>query len=172
MRPSQQFALRLSGTVAACSALFVVAVLPADASPNFDELGYLDSTARCSAPATAVLFGATATARIAICTTSGGGYEYRGVRIRDGARLVLPASTATGGGYVADNDGISYTVTSKSVVVSAGSKVIRSESWLDFHGSATSSSPGPGPGPTSSSSTPTTPTTSMAPLPAEVGGSR
>jgi hypothetical protein len=84
-------------------------------------------------------------------------------------RLVLPASAATGGGYVADNDGISYTVTSKSVVVSAGSKVIRNESWLDFHGSATSSSPGPGPGPTSSSSTPTT---SMAPLPAEVGGSR
>ena len=60
--------------------------------------------------------------------------EYRGVRLRDGAKLIVPASQS-GDGYTADNDGITYIVTEDSLVVSAGTRVIREESMIDFHGS-------------------------------------
>jgi len=121
---------------------------------------------------------------MAICKTAGGQYEYRGVRVSDGAALTVPASQS-GDGYVADNDGITYTVTSKSLVVSAGNNVIRKEPMVDFHTPAPAAPPTTTPGapttPTSGTTTsttsttgtttPTTPTTPLPPpLPAEVGG--
>jgi len=121
---------------------------------------------------------------MAICKTAGGQYEYRGVRVSDGATLTVAASQS-GDGYVADNDGITYTVTSKSLVVSAGNNVIRKEPMVDFHTPAPAAPPTTTPGapttPTSGTTTsttsttgtttPTTPTTPLPPpLPAEVGG--
>ncbi len=97
----------------------------APADPSTDALGFVDSTARCAAPDTAVAFGSTATSRVAICKTSTGKYEYHGVRISDGAKLVVPASASADGGYVAQSDGITYTVTSSSLVVSEGNQEIR-----------------------------------------------
>jgi hypothetical protein len=156
-----------------------IAAAAACSAPAFDSQGYLDSTARCSDAA--VLFGSTDSSRVAICKTSGG-YEYRGVRVRDGAKLVLSASSAGGGSYTAVNDGITYTVSSSSLVVSSGGSMVRKESWVDFHGpqsqSSTSSTSAT---PTTSSSAPTTsaiptsttPTSTTPlppPLPAEVGG--
>jgi hypothetical protein len=102
---------------------------------------------------------------VAICKTPGGQYEYRGVRVRDGAKLIVPASQS-GDGYVTDNDGMTYLVTSKSLVVSVGNKVIREEPMVDFHGPETAQAPAAPPPPT------TTPTTPLPPpLRAEVGGS-
>jgi hypothetical protein len=86
--------------------------------------------------------------------------------VRDGAKLIVPAAQS-GDGFVADNDGITYTVTSKSLVISVGDKVIRDEPMVDFHQSGAPAMPA-GPPPTT-----TTPTTPLAPpLPAEVGGGR
>jgi len=113
-----------------------VAVPPALAAPATDGAGYVSSTARCEAPATVVVFGSTDTSRVAICRTSGGTYEYRGVRIRDGAKLVVPAEASTDGAFVADSGGIGYMVTAKSLVVSEGNKVIREEPMVEFHGPA------------------------------------
>ena len=96
----------------------------------------MNSTARCEAPATAVVFGSTDDSRVAICRTAGGTYEYRGVRIRDGAKLVVPAEASTDGAYVADSGGIGYMVTAKSLVVSEGNKVMREEPMVEFHGPA------------------------------------
>ncbi|WP_163749184.1 hypothetical protein [Mycolicibacterium helvum] len=170
--------IRVAGVTAAaaCSVLLLTALPQAGAAPAFDSQGYLDSTARCAD--TAVLFGSTDSSRVAICKTSGG-YEYRGVRVRDGAKLVVSASSAGGGSYTAINDGITYTVSSSALVVSSGGSAVRKESWVDFHGpqSSTSSSAAP----TSSSATPTTSATPTSttptsttplppPLPAEVGG--
>jgi hypothetical protein len=154
--------IRAAGVAAAaaCSALLLTALPQAGAAPAFDSQGYLDSTARCSD--TAVLFGSTDSSRVAICKTSGG-YEYRGVRVRDGAKLVLSASSAGGGSYTAVNDGITYTVSSSALVVSSGSSAVRKESWVDFHGPQSQS-------PTSSSAAPTSTTPLPPPLPAEVGG--
>lgn len=177
---------RLTVAAAACSALLAFGVSSATAAPTTDDQGYVDSTARCTAPNSAVAFGSTATSRVAICKTAGGQYEYRGVRVSDGAKLIVPASQS-GGGYLAENDGITYTVTSKSLVVSAGNNVIREEPMVDFHtpgtAAAQAGTPAPAAPATSATTTPTTPPTSTSatptsttplppPLPAEVGGGR
>ncbi|TGD87343.1 hypothetical protein BayCH28_13235 [Mycolicibacterium sp. CH28] len=172
--------------VAASSALLFTALPSAAAAPAFDGQGYVDSTARCSSSDTAVLFGSTETSRVAICKTSGGQYTYRGVRVRDGAKLVLSASSNGDGSYQANNDGITYTVSSNSLTVSSGGSVTRKESWVDFHGpkapaSSTGTSTSTAPtstsaaptttAPTSTSTTPTSTTPLGPPLAAEVGGS-
>jgi len=155
--------------VAAATCLVLPALwLPsASAAPATDDQGYVDSAARCLPPATAVLFGSTDSSRVAICKASGGQFEYRGVRLRDGAKLIV-AATQSGAGFVADNDGISYTVTAKSLSISQGGNVIREESMVDFH--RPDAPVGPGPGPAPATTTPTTPL--PPPLPAEVGGGR
>jgi hypothetical protein len=154
------FSQRLTVAAAACSALLAIGLPSASAAPAADDQGYVDSTARCTPPNTAVFFGSTESSRVAICKTPGAHYEYRGVRVRDGAKLIVAASQS-GDGYVADNDGMSYTVTSKSLVVSVGSKVIREEPMVDVHSPETPAAPPP---------TTTTPTTPLPPpLPAEVG---
>jgi hypothetical protein len=148
---------RLTAAAAACLVLFAIGASSASAAPAADDQGYVDSTARCTTPSTAVLFGSTETSRVAICKTADGQYEYRGVRLSDGAKLIVPAADS-GNGFVAENGEISYLVTSKSLVVSVGHNVIRDEPMVDFH------NPG-------ASAPPTTPTTPLPPpLPAEVGG--
>jgi hypothetical protein len=156
--------MRLTVAAAACSVLLAIGTAFAAAAPTSDGLGYVDSTARCSAPDTAVMFGSTDTSRVAICKTADGEYEYRGVRLRDGAKLIVPASQSDDGGFVAENDGIAYTVTEDALVVSAGSRVIRDEPMVDFHTAEVPEAPQASP----ETPTPTTPL--PPPLPAEVGG--
>jgi hypothetical protein len=159
---------RLTVAAAAWSLLLVIGAPSATAAPATDDQGYVDSTARCTTPDTAVLFGSTATSRVAICKTPGGQLEYRGVRVRDGAKLIVPAARSGDGGFVAENDGTTYTVTARSLVVSVGQQVIRDESMVDFHGPETPEAPAGASTPTASP-TPTAPL--PPPLPAEVGGS-
>lgn len=144
---------------------------PSTAAPATDSQGYVDSTARCASPDTPVIFGSTKTSRVAICKQSEGGYEYRGVRVGDGARLVL-AATRSGDEYFVENSGITYTVTPDALTVSAGDDVIRTESMLDVHvtgtAGAASAESTPAAPKTSTIPTPTTPL--PPPLPAEVGG--
>lgn len=169
--------VRVTVAAAACSLALALGAWPAGAAPASDAQGYLDSTARCASPEQTVAFGSTNASRVAICEKGSGSLEYRGVRVRDGARLILPASESGGGTFVADNDGATYTVTSKSLVVSAGSRVIREETMVDFHGPETTEQPTKTSSPSATRSTPAsatptaTPTPEGPPLPAEVGGS-
>jgi hypothetical protein len=162
------FAARAALAAAAGSALLALSMPSAPADPSNDALGFVDSTARCAVPDIAVAFGSTANSRVAICKTSTGKYEYHGVRISDGAKLVASAD----GGYIAQRDGITYTVTSSSLVVSDGNQEIRQEPMVYFHGAkTTATAPGtsaPAAPPPSATATPTTPL--PPPLPAEVGG--
>ncbi len=151
--------LRAALGIVAASAMLVIAVPSAGAAPETDAGGYVNSTARCEKPATAVLFGATADSRLAICKASDGTFEYRGVRITDGAKLVVPAEESTDGAFVADNDGIEYLVTAKSLVVSRGNDVLREEPMVDFHGAQAAEQ----------QATPTSSTLLPPPLPAELG---
>lgn len=144
----------------------VLAAPPAVAAPAVDAQGYVDSTARCSPPSEVVVFGSTATSRVAICESEDGSYEYRGVRVRDGARLIVPA-TSSGDGFTAENDGITYFVTDSALVISVQERVIRDEKMVDFH-DLRSSGDAPSEAP-AHTATPTTPL--PPPLPAEVGGS-
>ncbi len=170
-------AIRAAGVAAAsaCAAVLLTALPSAGAAPSFDSQGYLDSTARCSDAA--VLFGSTDSSRVAICKTSGG-YQYRGVRVRDGAKLIVSASSSGDGSYTATNDGITYTVSSTSLLVKSGGTVIRKESWVDFHGplasqspATSSTTPATSTPATTTATTPTSTTPLPPPLPAEVGGS-
>jgi hypothetical protein len=166
MSSSGVFAPRLTVAAAAYAVLLAVGVPSASAAPVTDDQGYVDSTARCTTSATTVAFGSTDASRVAICKTPGSQYEYRGVRVRDGAKLIVSASQSSDGGFVAENDGVTYLVTPKSLVVSVGNKVIREEPMADFHRPETPAAPAAPP-------PPTTPTTSLPPpLPAEVGGGR
>ena len=133
-------ALRKPGLItaaAAASALVAVgvplAIAAPTAAPPSDSQGYVDSTARCTKPDTAVIFGTTETSRVAVCKTAAGEFEYRGVRVSDGARLILAATQTSDGGFVAENDGVTYSVTATSLTVSVGGNVIRTESWTDFN---------------------------------------
>lgn len=156
--------MRLASTTAALSVLLVVALPSAAAAPATDDQGYVNSTARCAAPYSVVVFGSTDASRVAICRTPEGEYEYRGVRMSDGAKLIVPAEGPGDDSFVADNNGISYLVTPKSLVVSQGDTVIREEPMADFHGQQTPA-PVQAPVPTPTSTTPLPP-----PLPAERGG--
>jgi hypothetical protein len=182
----------LALAVAAGSAALAIGVPLALAAPTAvppsDTGGYLDSTARCTAPDTAVLFGSTKTARVAICKTAAGAYEYRGVRVSDGAKLIAAADQTSSDTYVINNDGVTYTVTPTALSVTANGDTFRTETWTDFHAPAspaasttgkpstpsTSSAAAASPSATSSapktSSAPSSVVPLPPPLPAEVGG--
>lgn len=149
---------------AATSALVALGVPLAIAAPTavppYDSQGYVDSTARCTKPDTAVIFGTTDTSRVAICKTAGGTYEYRGVRVSDGAKLIVTASQTSDGDFSAENDGVTYTVTATSLTVSAGGSTIRTESWTDFNSPQSPATSTTGTTKTSTPSTSTSPTTS------------
>jgi hypothetical protein len=166
MSRSTRYLSSLTVAVAACSALVALGLPTATAAPASDAQGYVDSTARCTSPDQAVAFGSTATSRVAICKTPGGQYEYRGVRVRDGAKLFVPASQS-GDEFMAENAGVEYTVTKSSLVVSVGTRVIRDEPMVDFHVGQTPASQAAPPAETPAPTTPLPP-----PLPAEVGGGR
>ena len=146
---------RLALAGAASLALLGAGVATALAeTPASDGKGYIDSTARCTSPDIAVVFGSTASSRVAICRDSSGNYEYRGVRVRDGAKLILVAAPDGTGGFVAASDGVTYTVTASALEVSAGSKIVRDEAWVDFHGTIPSA---PATGTTTGTTTPRSP---------------
>jgi hypothetical protein len=178
MSSYQPCTCRVTVAATVCSALLAIGMPSAGADPSIDSLGFVDSTARCAAPDTAIAFGSTANSRIAICKTPNGQYGYRGVRISDGAKLIATASQSTDGGFVAQHDGITYTVTSSSLVVSDGNQVIRREPMVSFHGPKTAQTPAatpqtPAATPKTPAAAPTTATPTAPlppPLPAEVGG--
>jgi hypothetical protein len=155
--------IRLALAAAVMSALLGVALPSAAAAPATDDRGYLNSTARCAEPDTAVVFGSTGDSRVAICKTPAGQYTYRGVRLKDGAKLIVAAEASPDGAFFAENGGVSYLVTAKSLVVSEGNSVIREESMVDFHGPAAAA-------PAPEAPTPKTPAKPLPPpLPAEEG---
>lgn len=103
------------------------------ANPQADSDGYVDSTARCTTPDTAVLFGTTRSSRVAICKLADASYEYRGVRVRDGAKLIAPAKQTSDTAFVVNNDGVKYTITPTALSVTANGDTFRTETWTDFH---------------------------------------
>ncbi|TLH70256.1 hypothetical protein C1S80_01520 [Mycolicibacterium aubagnense] len=181
------FTIRAAGLAAATlagAALALTGLPAASADPATDSQGFVDSTARCPTGDTAVAFGSTASSRVAICKSAGGQLQYRGVRISDGAKLIVAATADGQGGYSATSDGITYVVNAKSLDISAGSQPVRSEPMTFFRGGGpltgtAAATPAPAAAPAGTPPTPVTgaatpaPTTPLPPpLPAEVGGSR
>jgi hypothetical protein len=171
---------RIAVAAAACWTLLAIGAPTASAEPSTDALGFVNSTARCAAPNTAAAFGSTANSRVAICKSPAGAYGYHGVRISDGATLTAAVTASSDGSFVAQKDGVTYTVTSNALTVSDASGTIRSEPMVSYHGPKTTKAPAstaqtPAAKPSAPAAAPAAPT-STAPLPpplsAEVGGGK
>ena len=147
------------------------------APPSFasDELGYLDSAARCDRSQSLMAYGRTTRALVVICVDPSGELQYRGERLSDGASLKMPAGRATDGSIVATNDGVTYAVSPAMFLVSEGDQVLYRDSWTEFRqprfspGAPSPSSPSPSsPSPSSPSASPTVSTTTVT-LPPKSG---
>ncbi|MET0698541.1 MAG: hypothetical protein ABWY93_02655 [Mycobacterium sp.] len=96
-----------------------------------DALGFVDSKARCDEAQNAAVFARTQRSLVVICANPNRGFEYRGVRISDGAALQATA-TQTDAGFEASTDGAVYTVTPTELVVTSAGKVIYKDTWIDY----------------------------------------
>ena len=128
-----------------------------------DQLGYLDSTARCDDDQELVAYGRTTRALVVICVDPSGELEYHGVRLSDEASLWMPAGKAADGSFVATNNGVTYALSPEAFLVSEGDAVLYRDSWAEF---------GQPRFPTAASAMPTTPvgtttvsTTTVTPTP-------
>jgi len=124
---------RLIGPIVMSAALIPGAGV-ARAGPAFpsDDKGFLNSAARCDAGQTALVIGRTQRSLVVVCADQHGNYQYRGVRISDGALLQVPAETTSSGGYRAQAEDVTYVVSSTQLLVSAGDEVISSEPMIDY----------------------------------------
>lgn len=113
------------------AAAFLAPTVDAQGSIAIDDRGFVDSDARCEAPAVAVAFGRTESALVAICETNGR-YEYRGVRMRDQALLTAPAVEDGDAVFTAENEGATYTFSAKELEVSAEDRVIHAEPMVAY----------------------------------------
>jgi hypothetical protein len=109
----------------------------AEASADTDERGFVESAARCADGQTAVAFGNTQRSRVAICAESGGGYQYRGVRISDGATLTVTAESTGDGAFEARSNDAVYTVSPAGLRVTSGGKVIYRDTWIAYQAPST-----------------------------------
>ena len=153
-----------STTTASSSATASTSASSTSSSSTYtaDKQGYVDTKARCDDKQTLMAYGRTAKSLVAICVNPDGGLEYRGVRVRDGAKLIAEATRSADGAFTATRDGIDYMVTSSDLVISAGERVIRDEPMVDFHRPGSAAAP---------EETPTPATPLPPPLAAEEGGS-
>jgi hypothetical protein len=97
-----------------------------------DSQGYLNSPARCASNQSAVVVGRTPLSLVAICTNGRGYYEYRGMRLSDGAVLTLPAKALSNGCFGAHTDAVDYTVSSNKLLLTSGLRVLRDEVMVEF----------------------------------------
>lgn len=88
--------------------------------------------ARCAGTATAAAIGRTNRSLVVICTSTNRGYEYRGVRLSDGAALQLAGVTVTEGGFLARNEDIAYAVSPTELVVSSGDAVLGRDPMVEY----------------------------------------
>ncbi|WP_293311763.1 hypothetical protein, partial [Mycolicibacterium sp.] len=105
----------------------------APAVPSTDEHGFVDSSARCSTSQTLMAYGRTSRSLVVICVDPDGELQYRGVRLSDGAALTMTAGRGSDGSIVALNEGVTYSVSPGTLLVSEGDTVIYRDTWTDFH---------------------------------------
>jgi hypothetical protein len=101
-------------------------------SGDADDRGFVNSAARCDDTQTALAVGRTQRSLVVICADHNGNYEYRGVRTSDGALLKAPAQTATDGGFVAQNEGVTYAVSPTQLLVTSSGTVINQEPMIEY----------------------------------------
>ncbi len=107
-------------------------VVPSNSPYPTDDRGFINSTARCDGTLTGIAFARTQRSLVAICADQSGNYQYRAVRLSDGAALDVPAATTDTHEFVARNDGVTYALSTKQLVITAGDTVVRREPMIDY----------------------------------------
>ncbi len=92
----------------------------AQPEPEIDELGFVDSEARCNADQHAVAIARTEAAQVVICRDGDGDYVYQGVRLSDGASLQLDDVRPMPTGFEARNGATTYRLSPTELVVIDG----------------------------------------------------
>jgi hypothetical protein len=109
----------------------------APAAPySVDAQGFVNSTARCDGPQTAVVIGRTQGSLVVICSDHDGRYGYLGVRLRDHAVLRTSAHATPTHEFVAQNSSVVYAVSPIELRVSAGGSVIKQEPMIEYRAPA------------------------------------
>lgn len=121
--------------VAAAAGLGGAPLAVADPPREFptDERGFVDTPAHCQGSAVAAAYGRTESSLVAVCSGSGGQFQFRGVRLSDDAALMLDAAPLTGGGFSAVNDGVTYTVSPAELTVSSGEDTLIRQAMIEYH---------------------------------------
>ena len=168
-RPLSVLAASALTAAALVSSVCAGAVPTVAAEPaSSDDRGFVGSRARCEESQTAAAIGRTKRSLVVICTAPGGQHEYRGVRLSDQAALVVSAQPDDGG-FVAENDGVTYVVSEKALVIKSGGRTLREEPMIEYR------APSAPPKPSAQPETSAPPETSAQPepplLPAEVAPS-
>jgi hypothetical protein len=110
----------------------VSAPAPAPTEPfAVDDRGFVNSSARCEGPQTAVAIGRTQGSLVVICAQNGE-YGYLGVRLSDDALLRTAARTTPTHEFVAENANVTYSVSSAELRVTVGRTVIKQEPMIEF----------------------------------------
>jgi hypothetical protein len=97
-----------------------------------DDRGFVNSKARCDAPLTAAAMVRTDRSLVAICIDQSKAYQYRGVRLSDGAPLAVPAENVGPREFFAHNNGIDYQLGTEQLVITSGTTLIRREPVLEY----------------------------------------
>lgn len=97
-----------------------------------DDRGFINSSARCDGSQTAAAIVRTPNSLVTICAVQQGGYLYRGVRLSDGAALNVPAEPTGGREFVARSEGVTYSLSTQQLVITAGDTVVRQESVIEY----------------------------------------
>lgn len=111
------------------------AVAAAEPGAQFatDTKGYVGTAAYCQGSATAVAFGRTDEALVAICSGPDGQLQYRGVRLADESALMLAARADDEGGFVATNGAVRYHVSSAELVVTEDDTTLHRQSMVQYY---------------------------------------
>ncbi|WP_328356458.1 hypothetical protein OG976_00610 [Mycobacterium sp. NBC_00419] len=126
-----------------------------------DSKGYVNTKARCDERQTLMAYGRTERSLAVICVNPDATLQYRGVRLRDDAAIQVSASRGSDGTVVANNDGVTYSISPTVFLVSEGDNVIYRDSWLEFQQPSFSGESTATSATTSGSASPTVSTTTV-----------
>ena len=101
-------------------------------APIIDELGFVDSEARCTDDEQAVAIARTDTAAVVICRDAQGDYVYQGVRLSDGASLRLDDVRTIPAGFEARNGATTYRLSATELVVIDGETLYSRDPIVEY----------------------------------------
>lgn len=101
--------------------------------PDADAQGFLTPVgARCNSTNPAVAMARTAQSLVVICQTGVGRFYYRGVGLQNGLAVEIDDPVPNGTGFVAQNNGVQYSVSPDALTITQGSQVLSNEPMLEY----------------------------------------